>query len=60
MKHSFTTRLISFVLALLMVFGMLPLDAFHVHVHATENHSVDNEDTNLEIDYSRPPYKGRW
>lgn len=34
-----------------------PLDAFHVHVHATENHSVDNEDTNLEIDYNRPPYK---
>jgi len=54
-KHSFTTRLISFVLSLLMVFGMLPLDA--VHVHATENHSVDNEDTNLEIDYKRPPYK---
>lgn len=55
MKHSFTTRLISFVLSLLMVFGMLPLDA--VHVHATETHSVDNEDTNLEIDYERPPYK---
>lgn len=55
MKHSFTTRLISIVLALLMVFGMLPLNT--MHVHATESHSVDNEDTNLEIDYKRPPYK---
>ena len=55
MKHNTWMRVLSFVLSLLMVFGMLPLDA--VHVHATETHSVDNEDTNLEIDYKRPPYK---
>ena len=55
MKHNTWMRVLSFVLSLLMVFGMLPLNT--MHVHATESPSVDNEDTNLEIDYKRPPYK---
>ena len=53
MKHSFTTRMLSFVLALVLVLGMIPVDAAHHPVHAAEveTKSVTNEDTYLELDY---------
>lgn len=63
-KHSFTTRLISFVLVLVMVLGMFPGNTVHVHAANVEDDqagasilSVTNDDTNLEIDYEKPPYK---
>ena len=64
MKHLFTTRLISFVLVLVMVLGMFPGNTVHVHAANVEDDqagasilSVTNDDTNLEIDYEKPPYK---
>lgn len=57
MKYTFTTRVFSFVLALVMILGMVPANTVHVHAAETESRSVTNEDTYLELDYDKPPYK---
>ncbi|MBO5953479.1 MAG: Ig-like domain-containing protein, partial [Oscillospiraceae bacterium] len=67
MKHSFTTRLLSFVLVFVMVLGMIPANA--THVHATEHEDegsvvavnstskgVTNDQTNIEMNYEHPDY----
>lgn len=56
-KHAFIKRMLSFMLALVMVLGMIPVNTVHVHATETESRSVTNEDTYLELDYDKPPYK---